>query len=340
MTDNLTFEVSGGRGIFVQSAELDRAQEKLDELMEEAETREFETADRDIAALKRLVAKYPDFIDGYAQLGMSLFEQDKPKLALKAYQSAFECGKRAIPAGFVGTIDWGHLENRPFLDAAQGTMVCYLRLDQRRNALGVMEQVLAWNPDDQQGIRYIIGTEYLRAGMRQKAEACFAAEADEYPPYQYEYALFHLLAKNYVAAATCLRRGFVANGYIAEMLTGNIAPVPMAIWHGSSFAAPDLAADYIVGAAPLWFDTVGAVEFLRWVHMHPKVLVERAAVLECQEALLWERDGDRRMALGDRLDALEQGIDDTLSEQIIKTRIDEDGKPIWPWLYEDPLMDM
>lgn len=116
---------------------------------------------------------------------------------------------------------------------------------QHREALAILEKLLAWNPNDNQGVRYLIGSEYLRAGETEKAAVILEAEAHQYPPLHYELALLRFRAGDLVAAATSLRRGFVANGYIAEMLSGALAPAPLAIWHGWNFAEPETARDYL-----------------------------------------------------------------------------------------------
>ena len=196
-----------------------------------------------------------------------------------------------------------------------------------------MEKMLAWNPGDNQGIRYLIGSAYLRAGEPDKARAFLAAEDNDFPPSRYELALLHLREEDFRAAATSLRLGFVENGYIAEMLCGMPHPLPMTIWHGSNFAEPELARDYALQYGDLWHRTPGAVAFLRWLHTHPAVMAERAAILECWETLLWEHDIERRRAILDRQQALVDGIDDRLSAEIAVERIDRLGDPVRPWLY-------
>ncbi|MNE94414.1 hypothetical protein D3C80_1923730 [compost metagenome] len=47
-----------------------------------------------------------------------------------------------------------------------------------------------------------------------------------------------------VQAATTLRRAFIAAGYIAEILCGMTDPLPLAIWHGSNLAEPEVARSY------------------------------------------------------------------------------------------------
>jgi tetratricopeptide (TPR) repeat protein len=287
------------------------------------------------SALEALVERHPDFIDGHAHLGSWLMQDGKPKLALQACLRGLELGEGAIPAGFKGLIEWGCFENRPFLRAAYGAALSLIRLGQHNEALQLMERLLVWNPHDNQGVRWLIGSEYLRVGETEKAGLVFANEA-VYPPYHYENALSGFRAGDLIAAATSLRRGFVSNGYIAEILAGNPDPALLAIWHSCNLAEPDTARDYMDRYGGLWRRTPDAIAFVRWLHMHPKILTERATFLECREALLWEDDAARRGAILDREDAALARIDDALSKQLVQTRVDTRGRRIEPWRYRKP----
>lgn len=112
-------------------------------------------------------------------------------------------------------------------------LLSYMRL--RRT---LIELMLARNPGVNQGVRYLLGSEAMRAGDHEYARRVFEEEADSYPPYFYELALSHMFKDEWVVAATALRRGFAANPYIAEILGGNPNPEPLAIWHGTSWAKP------------------------------------------------------------------------------------------------------
>lgn len=304
--------------------------QELDCLLDEDEARRCGSA-RYLVGLQDLVARYPWFIDGHAHLGFALLEQDKPKRALEACLHGIALGEAAIPSDYHGVIEWSSLENRPFLRAVEGAIFCYRRLGQRRKALALMERILAWNPNDNQGIRYLVGSEYLRLGKVNEACIVFNTEAAQYPPYRYELALLQLCEGNHEAAATSLRHGFVENGYIAEILCGIPNPMPLAIWRGSNFAEPELAHDYILQYGDLWHRTPGAVAFLQWLHTHPKVMAERAAIFECKEALRWEHDVECRRRIIDKKEALARKIDNCLSAEIIIERADRQGRVDLPW---------
>lgn len=337
MEGALEFEITGRVGIFRHGDANDTFTDELDAALDSRESGSVTNA-KYLAVLKSIVERHPNCIDGHAHLGYALLDEGKPKLALEACLSGFRLGERAIPAGFTGAIEWGFLENRPFLRAAHGVVLCQLQLGQRREAVVLMEKMLAWNPNDNQGLRFLIGSEYLRIGKSTKAARLFKKEADHYPPYHYEQGLLHLIGGDFVEAATSLRRGFVANGYIAEMLSGNPDPTPLAIWHHTNLAEPETAHAYIEQCGDLWQKTADAIPFLCWLHTHPKVLAERAAVLECMEALLWEDELDRRRNLLDREEAALADIDDRLSRAIVVERRDRHGRSISPWLYPLPMV--
>ena len=132
---------------------------------------------------------------------------------------------------------------------------------------------------------------------------------------------------------TSLRRGFVENGYIAEILCGNPDPRPIGIWHGWTFAEPELAKEYAESYGGLWHETAQAVSFLRWLHMHPLIMYERAAILELSERLLWELDAERRESISRMQDEALAQIDDELSEEVVVDRVDRSGSTVFPWLF-------
>ena len=196
----------------------------------------------------------------------------------------------------------------------------------------MLERMLVWNPGDNQGIRFIIGSEYLRAGLDGNALSFIETEAPQYPPYRYELALLRFRREDYVAAATSLRLGFVENGYIAEILCDSPDPLPMGIWHGHGDRMPQAAKDYASEYGRLWRETPGAIAFFRWLHTHPRVMAERANILHYDEEL-WERDAARRVFLSRTQSAAIGRIDDALSEEIVVERTDQYGQTVWPWLH-------
>ncbi len=253
--------------------------------------------------------------------------------ALEALLKGVATAEDAMPKDYDGTAKWGFLENRPYLSVLHGVALCYLQLRQRKNAVPLLEKILRCNPEDNQGVRYMLGSEYLRTGETGKALEIFKAEAERYPPYHYERGLLHLMDGDWAQAATSLRRGFVANGYIAEMLLGNPEPRPHTIWHSDNFAEADYAGEYVSRHGDLWERNPFAIKFINWLYHHSAVLSERAKIVACQEELLWEQNVEKRKALIERENEAVSRIDDALSKRIIQKREDRNGRSIFPWDY-------
>lgn len=328
----LQFEVfaDGESGAFCYPDEkFDALVEQFDGLLDSHQTGQIDDKPY-VAVLERLLTAAPDFVDIHAHLASHWHIQGKPKKALDAALLGLSIANRLIPEGFDGRIEWGHLENRPYLRAMHIALLSYMRLRRRRDAVTLIDLMLARNPDDNQGVRYLLGSEALRAGDHERARAVFEAEP-AYPPYLYELALSYLITGELVAAATALRRGFCANPYIAEILGGNPNPEPLAIWHGTSWAEPENASDYVQMYGALWHQYPDSFAFARWVFNHPKVMAERAAIMTCQEAVLWEDDALARATIMEQERRLTANIDDTLSAAIVTKRKDRRGQMVWPW---------
>ena len=328
----IAFKMHDGVCVFAHPPEYDEAVDQLDHLLEWRNSGTLSSM-RYRPALEELVARRPWYVDGHAHLGNRLYEEGRFEQALASYGRGFSLCAKALPSEFKALIEWRHLENRPFLRTAHGLALCQLKLGRTEKGLSMLERMLVWNPGDNQGIRFIIGSEYLRAGLDGNAISFIETEAPQYPPYRYELALLRFRREDYVAAATSLRLGFVENGYVAEILCGSPDPLPMGIWHGHGDRMPQAAKDYVSEYGRLWRETPGAIALLRWLHTHPRVMAERADILCYDEETLWERDAARRVLMSRTQGAAVGRIDDALSEEIVVERIDQYGQTVLPWLH-------
>ncbi|MCY3874195.1 MAG: hypothetical protein OXF88_07880 [Rhodobacteraceae bacterium] len=329
---NVSLEIIEDAAYFCYPPEYHTCVEEFDRLLDERESGRVGEK-RYIDRLKDLAKRYPWFIDAHAHIGNVLLYNGRTKHALDAYRKGFSLGEAAIPTGYSGLIEWQPLENRPFFRAAHGIVLCHLRLRHWNEAIDLMKAMDLWNPRDNQGIRYLLGSAFLRAGRKEEARMHLKEFRGEEPSLRYELGLLQLIEGEYRAAATSLRHGFIENGYIAEIICGTPDPLPIAMWHGTSWAGPEFAIDYIDLFGGLWDKTPGAVEFVRWLNTHPEVMAERAAFLACAEELLWERDSERRRSIGDKQAILACAIDGKLSDRIVVKRTNQVGIEAWPWLH-------
>ena len=333
-TMTTSLDITGDTAAFRYPPEYDDCVERFDNVLEGKWAGRLNAKDY-LNRLRDLSAQHPWFIDVHAHIGNALLEQGKTGLALAAYQTGIALGSAAIPQGYSGLIEWIELENRPFLRAVHGATICHLRRRHWRKAIPLLEDMLAWNPKDNQGNRYLIGSVYLRAGKLDEASTALDLKGDLDPWSLYDLGLLLLIRQQYMAAATALRHGFIENGYIAEILCGMPRPLPLAIWHGSNLAEPENAEDYVEMFGQLWHRTYGAVAFLRWLHMNSQVMAERAAILQCREMTLWEPDPGRRREILVHEVHMVNGIDDRLSGEIVVKKFNRHGKAVWPWLHKE-----
>jgi hypothetical protein len=94
-------------------------------------------------------------LDAHAHLGNLKFDGD-PYAALRHYEAGLRIGELSLPAGFDGVLQWGHIDNRPFLRCMQGYGLCQWRLREFREAGHIFERMLWLNPTDNMGVRLLV----------------------------------------------------------------------------------------------------------------------------------------------------------------------------------------
>jgi tetratricopeptide (TPR) repeat protein len=319
MENKLQFVVDNESGYFVYPDERFKALlDAFDTLVSEYQD-ELVGPTTYIADLKKLLKKEPDFIDAHAHLSAAWDDlEGSPKKALKAALAGLAVGNRLIPEGFSGKIEWNNLDNRPFLRALHAAALSFAQLGRHRDSGLLMERLLAYNPDDNQGVRFLVGSELMRGGEIDRAGEIFANNADAYPPYYYELALFNVIRGNWVEAITALRKGFARNSYIAEMFSCNALPTAHLIWHGNNLAGPETAMLYMGMYSHLWFIVPERAALVRWLFNCSAILSERANMTAFREDLFTETDMEKRYKLSTHLNIAFDKIDDLSSEQIAR----------------------
>lgn len=94
-------------------------------------------------------------LDAHAHLGNLKFDRN-PSEALLHYEAGLRIGELSLPARFDGVLQWGNIDNRPFLRCMQGYGLCQWRLQEFKQAEQVFEQMLWLNPSDNQGVRLLV----------------------------------------------------------------------------------------------------------------------------------------------------------------------------------------
>ncbi len=100
-------------------------------------------------------------LDAHAHLGKFEFKH-VPHLALKHYEMGVRIGDLSLPEGFDDYLPWGFLDNRPYLRCLHGYGLSLWRAGRLEEARAVLERNLRYNPNDNQGIRFLLP--FLRKG--------------------------------------------------------------------------------------------------------------------------------------------------------------------------------
>ena len=115
-----------------------------------------------IALARRALAISPLCSDAYVLLAEETAKSVRE--ALVYYQKGVEAGELALgPEGFEKCAGrfWGHLETRPYMRARTGLAAALWALGWRQEAIEHYRAMLELNPNDNQGIRYLLAAQLL-----------------------------------------------------------------------------------------------------------------------------------------------------------------------------------
>jgi tetratricopeptide (TPR) repeat protein len=114
---------------------------------------------------RRLLSDYPEFIDVYHHLAMLLDEAGQEAEAFALWQHVGKIGLECLPEEIrsgSGSLPWLFLDNRPFLRAYHGVALEIRERGEVETALDAFLRLLAWNPNDNQGVRALAVDCYFR----------------------------------------------------------------------------------------------------------------------------------------------------------------------------------
>ena len=98
-------------------------------------------------------SKYVDALNG---LGNIAFDRGRLKEAEKYYRAAYRLTVEKLGDEFSKQVRWSIISNRQYLRAMHGLGLVLWRKGKPREALVIFEKILELNPDDQQGIRFLV----------------------------------------------------------------------------------------------------------------------------------------------------------------------------------------
>ncbi len=183
------------------------------------------------------------------------------------YVKGIEAGELALGAeGFEEYAGhfWGFLETRPYMRARAGLAIALIKLGDEDAAVDHFRAMLELNPNDNQGIRYLLLGCLLRRDDAAAVKKLLAAYKDEWSAcWLYTRALV-AFREGHTAeqqAARLVRDAWSANQHVPAILAGTKPPVASDSGY-ITMGGADEATDYVRDCGPAWHQTPGAVAWL------------------------------------------------------------------------------
>ena len=105
---------------------------------------------------RAVLAQMPDHVDAIHHLALVLSERGLLADAHALWDQGVRIGRKAFPRDFElgrDRLEWGWLENRPFLQCLHGLALDRYDAEETEEALKVFQELLSLNPNDNQGVR-------------------------------------------------------------------------------------------------------------------------------------------------------------------------------------------
>jgi len=220
--------------------------------------------DRRVELARRALEISEDCADAYVLLA----EEAAGDLeeARDFYARGVKAGERALgPRAFeeyAGRF-WGILETRPYMRARLGLAQCLWGLGERRQAIEHYIELLRLNPNDNQGIRYLLVNGLLEEGSDEAVGKLLDRyEGDVSATWLYSRALWVFRREGASAeAAGRLREAIKYNRYVPVYLLGR-KRLPRRLPEYIGMGDENEAVVYVAESLEVWRKTPGALEWL------------------------------------------------------------------------------
>lgn len=217
--------------------------------------------------IKVIIAKNPQHIDAYHHLSL-IYEESK--LDFEAYlccREAVRIGLSAISESFSwasSKLEWGHLNNRPFLRAYHNLGLWLEKRSEIKEAMIVYGNMLSVCPNDNIGVRYILPKLWLESGDLLSIVRLLKEYEDDYSPeLMYTYPLALILLGETEKAKVPLGEAKSAFPLVAKELKKKRHPKPKSRVEGAiTMGGADQAYEYWKQYGKYWASSEQAMSLL------------------------------------------------------------------------------
>ncbi len=246
------------------STPLEQAQELVYQALETSGGRRVQLA-------RRALEISSDCADAYVVLAEAARDVAEAK---GLYEQGVKAGERALgPETFKHDVGhfWGIIETRPYMRARQGLAEVQWILGERQQAIEHLTEMLRLNPNDNQGLRYILANWLLVEHQDEALGRLLKQYPDEYSAnWAYTRALYTFREEGAGRKAkAALQQALKVNPFVPLYLSG-VKKMPRRLPEYVGMGDENEAIAYVAESAESWLTTPGAVEWF------VRVLVELA----------------------------------------------------------------
>lgn len=225
---------------------------------------------RRIALAKKALKTSPLCADAYVLLAQEAAQN--PDEAIDLYRQGVEAGEKVLgKASFQEDVGqfWGLLETRPYMRARRGLAQALWDESHRDEAVMHFQAMLDLNPNDNQGIRYVLLDCLLTLGRDHEAAGLIERYSEDgSAAWSWSRALLEFRRNgNAAKSRAALSQAMSDNEHVAPLLLGD-RKMPRRLPAYISWGGKDEAVAYVHGAAAGWAAADGA---LAWLRAHKEI---------------------------------------------------------------------
>lgn len=221
------------------------------------------TAAEVAAAAQAAFAVSPLCVDVYVNLALQAARGAAEKLFY--WRMGVLAGELALGAHVFAALEgefWLHSETRPYMRAKHGLAECLWAIGEHAEAVEHLQHLLVLNPNDNQGIRYLLVNYLLETGADDAAEALVQEYREDGAMMSWPAALIAFRRTgDSEESRTRLSAAMEANPHVAAYLNGT-RKLPKKRPDAYEWGERSEAILYAAEAIPVWTSTPGAVVWL------------------------------------------------------------------------------
>lgn len=227
----------------------------------------YEAYEQPVSKGKKLVKQAleldPNNADAYNYLASIENDIDK---AIVMFEKAIKAGEKTLGKKFFKEEKghfWGILETRPYMRAKAGLAGCLYAKKEVDKAIEIYEEMLELNPNDNQGIRYLLSTLLLSKDDLTKFELFIKNNEDEdCAVWNYNNALYSFKKLGRTAKTeNILMKAYKSNKFVIDYMLG-IKKMPIKQPQYIGIGDENEAISYVIDVWSIWNKTNGALDWL------------------------------------------------------------------------------